>query len=83
MNTGDMAASTGRQQRGVATVTSPAPDRKAPIAARCAAPVFPIEPATIVSLPKSPLCESAARGPTSADLLRCEQLDVRALRGRR
>ena len=80
MNTGDIAARTGRQHRGVATVTSPAPDRNAPSAARCAAPVFPTEPATIVSRPKSPLCESAARGPTdAAQLLGCEQLDVWAL----
>ena len=33
-----MAATIGRHERGVAIVTSPAPDRRAPIAARCAAP---------------------------------------------
>ena len=36
---------------GVATVTSPAPDRSAPIAARCAAPVLPREPATTSTRP--------------------------------
>jgi hypothetical protein len=39
MYSGAMAATIGRHDRGVATVTSPAPDRSAPTAARCAAPV--------------------------------------------
>ena len=48
---GAIAATTAWQLAGVATVTSPAPDRSAPIAARCAAPVLPREPATISTRP--------------------------------
>ena len=51
MYSGAIAATIGRQHAGVATVTSPAPDRSAPSAARCAAPVFPREPATISTRP--------------------------------
>ena len=65
MYSGAIAATIGRHDAGVATVTSPAPDFSAPIAERNAAPVFPIDPATSVTRPKSPLCESAARGSTS------------------
>ena len=36
---------------GVATVTRPAPERSAPIADRCAAPVLPRDPATISTRP--------------------------------
>ena len=44
----------------------------------------PVDPATSVTRPKSPLCESAARGSTSAaQLLRRQQLDVRAFERRR
>ena len=45
------AATIGRQLAGVATVTSPAPDRSAAIAASAAAPVFPRDPATISTRP--------------------------------
>ena len=41
MYSGAIAATIGRHDAGVATVTRPAPDRSAPIAARCAAPVLP------------------------------------------
>ena len=41
----------GWHAAGVATVTRPAPDRSAPIAERCAAPVLPREPATISTRP--------------------------------
>ncbi len=41
------------------------PMRSAPMAARCAAPVFPREPATTSTWPKSPLCVSRTRGWTS------------------
>jgi hypothetical protein len=39
MYSGAIAAMTGTQDRGVAMVTRPAPDRSAPTADRCAAPV--------------------------------------------
>ena len=61
MYSGAMDATIGAHDRGVAMVTRPAPDRSAPIAARCAAPVRPREPATISTRPKSPLWESDAR----------------------
>ena len=38
------------------------PTRSAPTAARCAAPVFPRDPATTSTWPKSPLCASRPRG---------------------
>ena len=80
MYSGAIAATIGRHERGVATVTRPAPDRSAPIAARCAAPVRPIEPAMTSTRPKSPLCESAARGRHElAHPLAREQLEVRPL----
>ena len=46
---------------GVATVTSPAPDRRAPSPAKRAAPVLPGDPATNTTWPQSPLCASRAR----------------------
>ena len=64
MYSGAIAAIVGRHDLGVAIVTSPAPDRSAPMAVRCAAPVFPSEPATTSTRPKSPLCESVARAGT-------------------
>ena len=51
MYSGAIAATIGWHDAGVATVTSPAPDRSAPTAARCAAPVLPREPATISTRP--------------------------------
>src|SRR5688500_5678352 len=66
MYSGAIDATIGRHEAGVATVTRPAPERRAPIAARWAAPVLPRDPATTVTRPKSPLCESAARGSTSS-----------------
>ena len=51
MYSGPMDATTSWQPAGVATVTRPAPDRSAPTAARCAAPVFPREPATTSTRP--------------------------------
>ena len=42
-------------------VTSPTPERSAPVAASTAAPVFPIDPATIKRCPKAPLCAPRAR----------------------
>ena len=45
------AATIGATDAGVATVTSPAPDRSAPMAARWAAPLFPRDPATIKTRP--------------------------------
>ena len=64
MYSGAIAATTATHDRGVAMVTSPAPDRSAPMAGRCAAPVRPSEPAMTSTRPKSPLCESAARAGT-------------------
>ena len=62
MYSGACAATIGVTLAGVATVTSPAPDRSAPRAARIAAPLLPRDPATIRTRPKSPLCASDARG---------------------
>ncbi len=67
---------------GVATVTRPAPDRSAPTAARCAAPVFPRDPATTSTWPKSPLWASGRRAGTSVrTLVAREQLARAARRG--
>jgi hypothetical protein len=66
MYSGAIAATIGRHDLGVAIVTSPAPDRSAPVAARWAAPVRPTDPAMTRTLPKSPLCESATRAGTSS-----------------
>ena len=66
MYSGIIIASVGTHDRGVAIVTSPAPERSAPSAARCAAPVRPTDPAMTRTRPKSPLCESAARAGTSS-----------------
>ena len=80
MYSGAIAATIGTHDRGVAIVTSPAPDRSAPIAARCAAPVLPIDPATTSTRPKSPLCESALRGRHDlAHPLARQQLEVRPI----
>ena len=51
MYSGARAASVAWHDAGVAIVTSPAPARSAPIAARYAAPVLPGDPATIVRRP--------------------------------
>ena len=51
MYSGPIADTIGWQAAGVAIVTRPAPERSAPIAARCAAPVLPSEPATISTRP--------------------------------
>ena len=51
MYSGPIAATIGWHAAGVATVTRPAPDRSAPTAARCAAPVLPREPATTSTRP--------------------------------
>ena len=59
-------ATMGRQLAGVAIVTRPAPERSAAIPARNAAPVLPTDPATTVTRPKSPLCESAVLGSISS-----------------
>jgi hypothetical protein len=75
MYSGAIDATIGSTEHGVATVTRPAPERNAPSADKCAAPVFPRDPATIVSRPKSPLCESAALG-SMRSLLGGQQLDV-------
>ena len=56
------AATIGWQDRGEATLTRPAPARIAPWPHSTAAPLFPIDPATTSTRPKSPLCASAARG---------------------
>ena len=56
------AATMGRALAAVATVTSPAPARKAAIAASAAAPVLPTEPARISTWPKLPLWASGFRG---------------------
>ena len=51
MYSAPIAASTAWHDAGVAMVTRPAPDRSAPVAARCAAPVLPREPATTSTRP--------------------------------
>ena len=51
MYSGAKAATAGWQTRGVATVTSPAPDRKAPTAASAAAPALPVDPAATSTRP--------------------------------
>ncbi len=61
ISSGRDAATIGRHGSGVATVTRPAPERSAPAAASTAAPVFPIEPATTSTWPKSPLCAPGRR----------------------
>ena len=48
-----------------ATVTSPAPARRAPRPVMAAAPVLPREPATIRACPKVPLCPPRCRGASS------------------
>ena len=61
MYSGAPAATVGTQDPGVATVTRPAPDRRAPTPARHAAPVFPRDPATINTCPQSPLWAPGGR----------------------
>ena len=61
---GISALTTGWQTCGVATVTSPAPERSAPSAASRAAPVFPVDPATISTRPQSPLWMPSDLGTT-------------------
>ena len=48
---------------GVATVTSPAPETRAPDAVRMAAPVLPTPPATTSTCPNVPLCAPGFRTP--------------------
>ncbi len=80
MYSGAIAARIGCTDRGVATVTRPAPERSAAIAARCAAPLFPIDPATISTRPNSPLCASGSRGSQHrAHHGARDHLDVRAV----
>ena len=83
MYSGAMAATIGTHDRGVAIVTSPAPDRSAPSAARCAAPVRPLEPATISTRPKSPLCESGCAPARSRASARASAARDTGLRARR
>jgi hypothetical protein len=59
---GSIDATIGRMLLGVATRTNPAPARKAALPARAAAPLIPILPAIMQTLPKSPLCSLLARG---------------------
>ena len=59
---GSIDATIGRILFGIATRTNPAPARSAALPARAAAPLMPILPAIMQTLPKSPLCESVARG---------------------
>ena len=78
MYSGAMAARIGCTDRGVATVTRPAPDRRAAMAARCAAPLLPIDPATIRTRPNSPLCASGSRGSSTVRIDAAgDDLDVR------
>src|SRR4051812_19208710 len=51
INSGIDAATTDRQSGGVATVTSPAPARRAALPAIAAAPDLPGDPPTIKTLP--------------------------------
>ena len=81
MYSGAIAATIGLARRGVATVTSPAPDRSAPSAARCAAPVLSEragddQHAAVVAL----VAVGRARGVTSSRIaLARQQLDARAV----
>jgi hypothetical protein len=59
---GSIEATIGKTLFGVATRTRPAPARRAARPAKAAAPLIPILPAMIKTLPKSPLWASAARG---------------------
>src|SRR5579885_552506 len=55
------AATTPRAGSGTATVTSPAPARRAASEAMIAAPAFPTDPAMTSTCPKRPLLESGQR----------------------
>ena len=78
MNSGAIDATIGRHDTGVATVTRPAPERRAAIAARCAAPVLPREPGDDRDAAEVPLVRiGRARLDELAHLLRREQLDAR------
>jgi hypothetical protein len=59
---GSIDATIGRTLFGVATRTNPAPARSAALPARAAAPLIPMLPAIMQTLPKSPLCASVTRG---------------------
>ncbi len=61
MASGREAATAGWALAGQATVTRPAPARRAPRAARTAAPDFPTLPATRRMRPRSPLWARGAR----------------------
>ena len=58
---GSAAQSASASDAAQKTVTRPAPARRAPRAARSAAPALPREPAMTASRPKSPLCASTRR----------------------
>ncbi len=65
IDSSEAPSTTGRIGSGTATVTSPAPPRTAPRAARIAAPALPGPPAHSRTCPKSPLWPSAGRGMSS------------------
>ena len=58
---------------GVAKVTSPTPERSAASVQRCAAPVYPRDPATMSRCPNTPLWPSAGRAGRSG---RTESLSI-------
>ena len=62
ISSGRLCATMGSAGAGVATVTNPAPDTRAPEAERMAAPVFPTAPAATSTCPKVPLWALSARG---------------------
>src|SRR5947209_15540934 len=62
MRHGLPAATTGQMPSGVATLTRPAPPRRAELPHSTAAPDMPRLPATIRIRPKFPLLLSGARG---------------------
>ena len=80
MYSGAIAATIGTHDRGVATVTRPAPDRSAPIAARCAAPVLPERAGDDQHAAEVALVRiGGARRHQLAHPLARQQLEVRAL----
>ena len=66
INSGAWAAMAGMALAAEATVTSPAPARRAAIPAMAAAPDFPRDPATTSTCPNVPLWPPRGRGPSSA-----------------
>ena len=80
MYSGAIAAMIGTHDRGVAMVTRPAPDRSAPSAARCAAPVRPMRSGDDQDAAEVALVRvGRARRHELAHALARQELEVRSL----